>query len=142
MGHVTSIPYCSHITHLGPIWYHDLGSLWAQDGLYGISVGMIDVAWPRYSPHQIHLAHVVPTWCVRCKQNTGPIWAKWGPCAPYVNHMGCPDGTHISAQIRPHLTQMGAIYFAIWVRTFKEPFSEGSLKSHMIKVLRENHLGF
>ena len=93
---VTSTPYCSHITHLGPIWYHGLGSLWAQDGLYWISVRMMSQG------PVAHTKSILPMWCPHGAYGANRTRVPFGPSVahvPHINHMGCPDGTHISAQI-------------------------------------------
>ena len=75
LGHVTSIPYCSHITHLGPIWYHDLGSVWAPDGLYGINVGFMSLG-----PDIAHTKSTCPIWCPYGVYGAKPTRVPFGPC--------------------------------------------------------------
>ena len=82
MGHVTSIPYCSHITNLGPIWHHDLGSLWAQDGLYGISVGMMS-----HGPDIAHTISSWPMWCPHGAYGENRTRVPFGPSGAHVPHM-------------------------------------------------------
>ena len=53
-----------HITHLGPIQYHDPDGMWAQDGLYGINVGILshgpDIAHVTLIPDCSHITHLGP----------------------------------------------------------------------------------
>ena len=69
LGHVTSFPHCSHITHLGPTSCPDHDTIWAPDGLCGNNMGLMlhvpygtRVLFAPYAPYGHHMGQVGTIW--------------------------------------------------------------------------------